>query len=312
MFQLYKKRDFSQLIGDTFTFFKIEGKSYFKNYFIINGGILLLLVVVLYFFMKTFIDGTFSAAQTGNPDFMTDMVYTNTLSYVGFGALFIVLISLASLINYSYPILFMKLVEDKKERSTENIFNLLKKKFGRAILFYLISLFILVPLFILIFGITILLIFVIVGIPILLVLMPTFMSWVTLSYYQFTSSNDDYFRALGKAFEMIKSKFWPIVGSTLVMYIIIQVILGVLTMIPYFIGIASMMTDLENINENPDGYISGISLLMTAIFIVSILFNYILQNLFLVNQGIIFYSIKETEGNISILNDIDSIGTHEE
>jgi hypothetical protein len=142
--------------------------------------------------------------------------------------------------------------------------------------------------------ITVLLIFIIVGIPILLILMPTFMSWVTLSYYQFTSSNDDYFRALGKAFEMIKSKFWPIVGSTLVMYIIIQVILGVLTMIPYFIGIASMMTDLENINENPDGYISGISLLMTAIFIVSILFNYILQNLFLVNQGIIFYSINVT------------------
>jgi hypothetical protein len=219
---------------------------------------------------------------------------------------------LASLINYSYPILFMKLMEDKKERSTENIFNLLKKKFGRAILFYLISLFILVPLFVLVFGITVLLIFIIVGIPILLILMPTFMSWVTLSYYQFTTTNDDYFRALGKAFEMIKSKFWSIVGSTLVMYIIIQVILGVLTMIPYFIGIASMMTDLENINENPDGYISGISLLMTAIFIVSILFNYILQNLFLVNQGIIFYSIKETEGNVSILNDIDSIGTHEE
>ena len=52
MFQLYKKRDFSELVGDTFGFFKLEGKNYFKNYFIINGSLLLLLVVIIYFFTK--------------------------------------------------------------------------------------------------------------------------------------------------------------------------------------------------------------------------------------------------------------------
>ena len=49
MFQLYKKRDFNELVSDTFDFFKIHGKNYFKNYFIINGGFLLILVVLLYF-----------------------------------------------------------------------------------------------------------------------------------------------------------------------------------------------------------------------------------------------------------------------
>ena len=66
MFQLYKKRDFSALVGDTFGFFKLEGKNYFKNYFTINGGLLLLLVVIIYFFSNIFIKGAFAGAQTGN------------------------------------------------------------------------------------------------------------------------------------------------------------------------------------------------------------------------------------------------------
>ena len=36
MFQLYKKREFSALVGDTFNFFKLEGKNYFKNRIIIK------------------------------------------------------------------------------------------------------------------------------------------------------------------------------------------------------------------------------------------------------------------------------------
>ena len=73
MFQVFKKRDFSQLVGDTFSFFKLEGKNYFKNYFIINGGLLLILVVALYFLIKFFFEGTFAAAQTGVVLFADDL-----------------------------------------------------------------------------------------------------------------------------------------------------------------------------------------------------------------------------------------------
>ena len=37
MFEFYKRRDFGGLISDSFAFFKIYGKNYFKNYFLING-----------------------------------------------------------------------------------------------------------------------------------------------------------------------------------------------------------------------------------------------------------------------------------
>lgn len=39
MMQFYKKRDFGALISDTFTFFKENGKNYFKNYILLNGQI---------------------------------------------------------------------------------------------------------------------------------------------------------------------------------------------------------------------------------------------------------------------------------
>lgn len=312
MFQLYKKRDFSQLIGDTFSFFKLEGKNYFKSYFIINGGILLLLVVILYFFMKAFIDGTFAATQTGNSNYINDMMYSNMTNFVLFGIFFVILISLASLINYSYPILYFKLIEEEKERTTEALFNLMKQKIGKAILFYLLSLVVIFPLLLIVFGITFFLIFILIGIPIIIILVPAVTSWITLTYYQYITSEDDYFKAIGKAFEMVKAKFWSIVGSTLVIFVIMQVVMGVLTLIPYFIGIFSLMTNPQNIENNPNGYLSALSILVTVFFVFSIFLNYVMQNLLLVNQGIIFYSIKETEGNVSILNDIDSIGTHEE
>ena len=70
MFQLYKKRGFSEFVGDTFDFLKIEGKNYFKNYFVINGIVLLLLVATLYFFTSIFFEGMFSNANRNNSNGM--------------------------------------------------------------------------------------------------------------------------------------------------------------------------------------------------------------------------------------------------
>ena len=45
--------------------------------------------------------------------------------------------------------------------------------------------------------------------------------------------------------------------------------------------------------------------------IISIIFNYTLQNIILINQGIIYYSLKEEQENISVINSIELIGTDE-
>ena len=159
MFQLYKKRDFSALVGDTFSFFKLEGKNYLKNYFTINGGLLLLLVVIIYFFSNIFIKGAFAGVQTGNDNAFIDEIYSNLGLFVGFGIGMMLLIMIISILNYSFPIAYLKLMEENKERNFQNLISYFKSKLGRIIVFYLLSIVILIPLLVIVMLLTFLSIF---------------------------------------------------------------------------------------------------------------------------------------------------------
>lgn len=312
MFQLYSKRNFSSLVGDTFTLFKLEGKNYFKNYFIINGGLLLVLCIVIYFFMQIFLKSAFLASSQNNSNAFLDSILTNVSLFIIFGLAMILLIMFASLINYLYPVAYLKLVEEKKQRTLHNLTALIKSKIGKTIQFYFLSIFIIVPLLLVLLGISFALVFVIIGVPILFILLPAYTSWVSLSYYEYISTNSTYFNALKKGLKLLKSKFWPVIGSNYVMQTIVQVVLGIFVMVPYFIGIFSIFINPEQSTQNSENVFSLLTILLTVITIISILFNYTLQNIILINQGIIYYSIIEEQENISAKNNIDLIGQNEE
>jgi hypothetical protein len=311
MLQLYSKRNFSSLIGDTFNLFKLEGKNYFKNYFIINGGLLLLLCIVIYFFMQIFLKSAFLSTSPNQSNAFLDAILSNLTLFISFGSAMILLILFASLINYLYPVAYLKLIAENKERTIHNLTSLIKSKIGKTVQFYFLSLFTLVPLFFLVLGISILLIFVIIGIPLLFIIIPAYTSWISLSYYEYISTNTTYFNALKKGLKLLKSKFWPIIGSNYVMQTIVQVVLGIVVMVPYFIGIITIFIDPEQSTQNSENVFSLLTILLTVIMIISILFNYTLQNIILINQGIIYYSIKEEQENISVINSIELIGTDE-
>ena len=112
------------------------------------------------------------------------------------------------------------------------------------------------------------------------------------------NSNIGFLDALSKGFQLMKEKFWPIVGSNLVMVFILQIILNVLTMIPYVIGMASIFTSDQVINNSDsDETFSFLGIVMAIIFVFSILVNYILNNIILINNGVIYYSLRENEEN---------------
>lgn len=312
MFQLYSKRNFSSLVGDTFTLFKLEGKNYFKNYFIINGGLLLVLCIIIYFFMQIFLKSAFLASSQNNSNAFLDSILTNVSLFIIFGLAMILLIMFASLINYLYPVAYLKLVEEKKQRTLHNLTSLIKSKIGKTIKFYFLSIFIIVPLLLVLLGISFALVFVIIGVPILFILLPAYTSWVSLSYYEYISTNSTYFNALKKGLKLLKSKFWPVIGSNYVMQTIVQVVLGIVVMVPYFIGIFSIFINPEQSTQNSENVFSLLTILLTVIMIISILFSYTLQNIILINQGIIYYSIIEEQENISAKNNIDLIGQNEE
>jgi hypothetical protein len=317
MFQLYKKRNFNDYINDTFQFFKIHGKHFFTLYFTINGAFLLIATVLIYFICKVYFEFIFSslsggiAAQQNNS---LGNLFANNSSTVFvlaiLGLLFLVLISI---IQFAFPLLYLDLLEKNNgpNFTTKDVIVSLKQKAFKLIKFAVGLLFIFTPLMTIIFGLNVLLCFIIIGFPLFLITIPAVMSWMHLSFTYYIVGDERFFSALSLAYSDIRQQFWPIVFSTMLMYMIIQVVNTIFTMIPYVIGILFVMTNVENQNDTQKTF-NLITIIMTAVVVVSLMANYILNNLLLINEGIIYYSRKDVNENISSSNSIDLIGSESE
>lgn len=312
MFQLFKERNFSDYVNDTFQFFKEHGKHFFKTYFIINGGLLLIATVLIYFFMKIYFDFIFSKVSgNGNAPQNDFSNYFNA----NFGLMISLIIGafllfvLISIFQFTFPVVYLDLYDSKKGThfSAKDILNGIKKRIPKILIFVLGSIFIIFPLLIIVFGLLIMMCFIIIGIPLLLIIAPAMFSFIHLTFYYYMNSDEGFFSSLGDGFETVKQQFWPIIGATVVMIFIIQIVNTIFTLIPYVFGMVSMFTSLKN-GSNEDAF-STMSILMSVIMVVSTLLGYILNNLILINQGMIYYShIENSESSIS--NDsIDLIGT---
>lgn len=314
MFQLFKKRNFNDLIGDTFIFFKLYGKHYFKNYLIINGGFLLVLLVLVFFVFKIFYEGLFSGLNSNMPENQFEaFIMDNLVLFLGSGVLSVLLLLIITMISYLYPVVYLDLLSKTKEFDTNDIIKRFKDKIGRVILFFILSLVIALPFLGLLFMLCFLLVFVLIGIPMLLIMIPAASAWLLLSFYHYIATDADYFTSLSKAMQMLRNKFWPIVGSTFIMYLIIQTIVGIISMIPYVIGIFSAFTSLQDPNTfDSQNAVSIMMISVMILFLLSVLLNFFMQNLLLVNNGVIYYSLREEAENNSPKNDIDLIGTQSE
>ncbi|HSD14552.1 MAG TPA: DUF4013 domain-containing protein [Flavobacterium sp.] len=316
MFQLFKKRNFSELVGDTFTFFKMHGKHYYRNYFIVNGGFLLVLLVLVYFIMKVFFEGMFSNSGEMNAvgNNFDAYINDNLTLIITLGIITAICILFLSLLSYAFPVAYLKLLEKKPDFETREIVNIIKSKVGKIIIFFITSLFVFIPIMLIVFGLSFVLVFLLIGIPLLMIVIPAMMSWYSLSFYDYISTEKGYFESLGTGFTLLKQKFWPTVGSTAVMYLIMQIVVGFIAMIPYMIGIFSFITAIET--QNPTGpgteQLSFLMIMMGLTMILSILVNFIFQNFILVNQGIIYYSLREENENNMQKSEIDLIGTQSE
>jgi len=311
MFQLFKKRNFSELVGDTFTFFKMHGKHYYRNYFIINGGFLLVLLVLTYTMMKIFFEGIFSnlngAFGTKGNGFES-YINDNLPLVIGLGIFTAIVMAFFIILSYAFPVAYLKLQEKETSFTTNEIIAEIKSKIGKIVVFFIASIFILIPMLMVAMVVCFALVFIIIGIPLLFIMIPAMVSWYSLSFYEYISTDSGYFEALGNGFTLLKQKFWPVVGSSAVMYLITQIIVGIFTMIPYVIGMVSMFTSLKDQHPGNTPDLSGMGIMMTVIMILSLFMNFIFQNFILVNQGIIYYSLREENENNTSKSEIDLIG----
>lgn len=314
MFQLYKQRNFSSLINDTFTFFKVYGKSFLKNYFIVNGGFLLVLLLLMYFVGNIFLETLFSNISNpgGSEQVIEEYFNSNSGLFITVAVVSGVILLILTLLSYSYPVLFMKFLERGIVPNTKDIFNALGKNAGKIIAFSFLWLVTFLPIAIIVVLLSMLLIVIIIGIPIAIIAFAAMSSWMYLAFYDYLNNNSSYFEAMKNGWNILFQNFWHHVGSTAIVYLIISVIHSIISFIPYFIGIFGLITDTAT-GEVPDTEsFSFLALMMIITFMLSTLFGYVLGNLLFVNQGLIYYSGREEKENQSLHSEIDLIGRDSE
>ncbi len=314
MFILFRKRNFSDYLSDTIGFFKKFGKDYFKSYLTINGGFILILIVLLYFVIKIYRDVIVSQIGNPNPDptYISTYFSNNFFWVLPLFVLFVILGMFLSLLNVTFPVLYLQNYEKTgaSHFPIPSIIEALKNNIYKMIRFMIGLLFIIMPLLIVTFVIVILLCFLLIGIPLLFIVIPASISWITLSYCQYIIKEVSFFTALRNGFSMLRQQFWSIVGTTLVSLFIIQTIQGIITLIPYIFSIAMVFTSGSNSSQVEK--FESLGIVVSGLMIVSVLLSYFLNNFFIINQGLIFYSLREENENNSSNNLIDLIGTESE
>ena len=302
----HKKRDFGELISDTFEFFKIYGKNYLKTYLSINGGILILLLILIGVGFKDIIGQAFSSNLAGESYYFEEYFDQNSGELIIVSILVIALIFLLSMVNYAFPVLYMDAASKTKRNdfTVNEMFEMLKGKVGEMIIFSILSFLILLPLMLLAFGVSAVLIFLIVGIFLIIALIPIFTTVVNFTLFDYLTTENQYFNALSRAFGFVFSKnFWKYLGAVIVMYFLIQIIVSVFSVIPGFIMGFSTAT-LDNGEEISNAMV----ILLIVSYSLSIIVSLIASNAIYVMTGFMYYDSREDLQREVHYDEIDSIG----
>lgn len=302
-FQLYKKRDFSAYIGDTIQFFKQFWKNYFQNYVVING-VLLLVFVSLYFLL---FKDLFSNMYDPNA-IKTWMTYNNSGSFMLSIIVLMIIAIVFSVFTTAFPMVYFNLLNTtgRDAFTASEMLNGIKAYAGRMILFGIISFFVMIPIVFIFFAFGVALSFLIIGIPILFLGLPTVLIWSMQSLYVYLEEETGYFQALSKGWKITVQKYWHLVGSTIAVYFCITILSSVFSMVPAFMMMGSIIT--SGGTPKPQ----TMTPLMMAFYLVGLIVTFICYNFIYVQQGLIYYSAQENTEHYQAYSDIDNIGKDEE
>ncbi|MBV7441224.1 hypothetical protein KRX57_07310 [Weeksellaceae bacterium TAE3-ERU29] len=303
----HKKRDFGELISDTFEFFKTYGKNYLKTYLTINGGVLILLLILVGVGFKDIIGQAFSSNLAGESYYFEEYFDQNSGTLIIVSILVVGLIFLLSMISYAFPVLYLDAASKTKRNdfTVNEMFEKLKAKAGKIIIFSILSFIVFVPLLFITFGLSAVLIFLIIGLFLIIALIPIFTAVVNFTLFDYLTTDNGYFTALGRAFGFVFSKnFWKYLGGVIVMYFLVQIIVSVFSVIPAFISGVSAAT-IDTTGEE----MSTLSIILIVVFyFLSLVASFIASNAIYVMTGLMYYDSREDLQREVHFDEIDSIG----
>lgn len=318
--QFYKNRDFGAFISDSFGFFRLYGKNYFKNYILLNGLLLILMVVVVIFGYRELLTQIFGSNMNGNSSYLENYFEENIVMFAVVGLITFLLFTVLMIVNYLYPVFYLKrLAAGETKIKMDDILSDFKNNASRIGILCLGMIFIVSPLSLILMGVSYAMVLILIGIPLVLFVFPTVFNVVTFLMYDYFNSQKGFFESLSFAIRSQfsypngreKSPYWKYWGSTIVISIILYIITTIFTMIPMMIFFGTMMTTEPDgsFEQNPFTGVMGI--LFFVLYGVSLLVSFFLSNLMYVNSGLMYYDSRRDLHQQVELAEIDTIGSNE-
>ncbi|ASE63730.1 DUF4013 domain-containing protein [Chryseobacterium indologenes] len=320
MIQFYKKRDFGTFISDSFNFFKLYGKNYFKNYILINGLLLILAAVVVIFGFREIFGQLLGPNMSGETYYFEKYFSENTGMLVVVSVLMFILLMLIAIINYLYPVFYLKRIAHGAEKvKTDEILDDFKKNSGRIGKLCLGMIFIVAPLVLFVVGFSYLLVLIIIGFFLILLLYPTIFNCTTFLMYDYFNSSRGFLESLSYSIRSQfsytngseKSPFWKYWASSFVMFIIIYIATTIFTLVPMIFFYGSILTSTPDASFEENPFTGAMGIAMFIFYGISMILSFFLSNLMYVNAGIMYYDSRTDLHQKAELAEIDTIGINE-
>ncbi|MBT8257729.1 MAG: hypothetical protein KJO49_04605 [Bacteroidia bacterium] len=311
--QLYKTRDFSAFFQDTFAFIKQNGGHFFKHFFIVNGLFVLLLMVLGYFFVTFYTEMVFGGLTQNDPNVMDDFINENSVLFLFVMILFLVASILFGIFMYAFPVFYLKLYRIKggKNFGTAELITEYKENLSRLFIYVVCAILLGIPL-IMVFAVIVFVLFItIIGLLVIPFVMAILMLFYYLALSEYLEGKMGIWDAFGYAWKLLSSKFFPAVACAGLFYLMSYIIQNVITVIAYIFGLVQLFTDSSGGNPDPEAVGGMMTVVMVISFIGGFLLGIFLNNIVLLNQGIIYHSLKEEVENIHTKDVIDQIGSGE-
>lgn len=311
--QLYKSRGFGEFFQDTFSFLRQNGGHLYKNFFIINGIFILIILVLGYFFSQFYTEIVFGGL-TNNPIAIENYINENQEIFILFFILFITVGLISVVVSYSFVPIYLKLYakNDGKNFNASDIISEYKANIGNILIYLICAIIVAIPVLILAGIVSFILAITIIG----FLLIPLVIGAVSLFYQgtlmEYIENKKGIWASFGYSWTLISSKFWAAIGCVGLFFLMSYIVQNIIVMIPYFIFIVDMITNIDSGTVATSQEISkSATIMMVLIFLLSYILGLFLNIIVQVNQGVVFYSLKEDMENINTKSDIDLIGSGE-
>ncbi len=318
--QFYKKRDFGTYITDSFNFFKLYGKNYFKNFILLNGLLLILMLVIIVFGYKEFLGVFFGSNMAGQSYYFEQFLNDNMGTLVVWGVLLFVLSTALMTINFLFPVFYMKrFAEGNANIKADDILSDFKTNGKKVAAAYFGLTFLIMPVATVIFGMSYILIFVIIGLVLMLFVAPTLLNVILFFCFDYFNSKRGFFESISYAVRSQfsytngreKSPYWKYWGATIIMVILFYIVSLFFSSVPMILFFMKLSTTAPDAQFESDPFKGSFGILFFVIYGISSIISTLLMNVLYINSGLMYYDSRTDLHQKMELAEIDTIGINE-